>query len=178
MKHILLKSFLFISLAVLFSSFQCSESDDSVIWDFYPIELKMYVTLPDGTNLLDTELENSILENNIKAIHNGKAYPLNLDHIDDEVKVATRAYLPVFYGLMLLKDADGIPYLYFGEFDGGGNYENEIVTIDWGDGSYNTLTFDSKLTWNKSEPVIFRYFYLDKEKVENPMTIVKTLDSK
>ena len=62
----------------------------------------MYVTLPDGTNLLDTELENSILENNIKAIHNGKAYPLNLDHIDDEVKVATRSYLLVFYGLMLL----------------------------------------------------------------------------
>ena len=176
MKHITLKSLLFISLAVLFSSFQCSDSDDTVIWDFYPIELKMYVTAPDGTNLLDSKLENNVLKNDIKAIHNGKAYSLNLDHLDDEDKVPTRAFLPTFYGLMLLTDGDGSPYLYFGEFDGGGTFENEIVMIDWGDGTYNTVTFDSKLTWNKSEPIIFRYFYLDKEKVDNPMTIIKKSD--
>ena len=174
MKLTSFKLIIFATVTILFSSFQCSESDDTVsLWDFYPIELKMYVMAPDGSNLLDPRTENNLLDSDIKLIHNGTAYKLNYNYVNDDDKVATRVYLPTFYGLVLRKDKNGTPYLYVGEFDGGKDFENEIITLDWGDGTYNTVNFDSKLTWRKSEPIFFRNFYLDKDWTENPIKIYK-----
>lgn len=158
-------------IGLLLTSFSCSENED-MIYDFAPIELKVYVSTVDGSNLLDNKIEGNLLNNSIKIIHNGTAYDLDIESTEKE-KPATKAYLPIFHGLKLQTDINGNPYLYIGEFDGAADYENEIVTVDWGDGTYNTITFDSRVSWRKSEPVIHRFFYLDKELVENEMTIYK-----
>ncbi len=173
MKIATLKYVILCLLGLMLCSFSCSESEDFVIRDFSPIEMKMYVMNEEGYNLLDENTENNLLGNAIKAINNGAAYYLDTSTVEEEKEPVSRALHATFYGLKLMKDRDGQPYVCFGEFDGARNFDNEIITLDWGDGTYNTVTFDSRVSWQKSEPIIHRYFYLDKELVNNTMTLYK-----
>ena len=166
-KYVILSLF-----AVMLCSFSCEGPEEMASLDFSPVELKLYVMNDEGYNLFDAKTENNLLSNDIKAINNGAAYPLNTDYVEEEHEVSPVS-AATFYGLKLKRDKTGETYVSIGEFEGGKSFDNEIVTIDWGDGTYNTIKFDSRVSWWKSEPIIHRFYFLDKETVNNPMTLYK-----
>ena len=172
MKITNLKYIILSLVSLILCSFSCEGTDDVSIKDFSPVELKLYVMNDEGYNLLDASTENNLLSNEIKAINNGLAYHLDTTIIEEEREVVP-VNAATFYGLKLMKDKNDEVYVCIGEFDGGRSFDNEIVTLDWGDGTYSTIKFDSRVSWWKSEPIVHRFFFLDKETVGNPMTLYK-----
>ena len=142
----------------LFSS--CSEDNnggDDIIWDFAPINFYMTVQDAEGNDLLSPTTEGNILNQDIKAIYQGKEYKLNELALPD-----TKAYLATLYGLHVVETEDGRSLLCFGELQGDDTYEDETITLDWGDGTRDIITFSSRLTWNSPEdPEFDRHFYLN-----------------
>lgn len=137
------------------------DEDDFLIWDFYPIILQISVQDAQGNDLLNPETEGNIAEQGIKAIYKDEIY------MKDSLKSRTKAYLAVLEGLRTCKDKNGKYYLTFGEFNGDDTFDHEQVVIDWNDGTKDTLSFSSELTWkSKREPVINREFFLNGEKIE------------
>ena len=167
-----LKYIIFSLVSLILCSFSCEGPEEMSIKDFSPVELKLYVMNEEGYNLLDASTENNLLSNEIKAINNGLAYHLDTTTIEDE-REAQPVTAATFYGVKLMKDKNDEPYVCIGEFDGSRSFDNEIVTLDWGDGTYSTIKFDSRVSWWKSEPIVHRFFFLDKETVGNPMTLYK-----
>lgn len=141
------------------------EDDDKewLIWDFSPIVLGVLVQDAQGVDLLNPDSEGSIAEQGIKAIYKGEVYE------KDSVLSRTKAYMPYFAGLQVIKGyTNGRYYLTFGEFDGTHTFDKEEVVIDWNDGTKDTIHFSSKLTWkSKKEPVINRAFYLNGEELDS-----------
>ena len=126
----------------------CSESNggnDDIIWDFAPINFIIAVQDAEGNDLLNPLTEGHILEQDIKAIYQGKEYKLN------EQVAQTRDYLAILRGLQAFMTEDGRYMLFFGELDGTDTYDNETLTLDWGDGTTDVITFSSRLTWNSPD---------------------------
>ena len=143
----------------LFSS--CSEDnngeDDLIIWDFAPINFYMTVQDAEGNDLLSPTTEGNILNQDIKAIYQGKEYRLDELALPD-----TKVYLARMYGLHIVETEDGRSLLCFGELQGEDTYEDETITLDWGDGTTDVITFSSRLTWKSpEEPEFDRHFYLN-----------------
>ena len=149
---------LFLCLPLLSS---CSEDnngeDDLIIWDFAPINFYFIVQDAEGNDLLNPLTEGNILNQDIKAIYQGKEYKL-----DEPVQPDTKAYLATMYGLRFVEEEDGHCLLYFGELQGEDTYEDETITLDWGNGTTDVITFSSRLTWNSpKDPEFDRHFYLN-----------------
>lgn len=132
--------------------------DNSMIWDFAPIELHISVQDAQGHDLLNPETPGNIAKQGIKAIYKDKIYkkdvPVN----------QTKAYKSRFNGLQTQKTEEGKYFLTFGEFEGNETFKDEKIIIDWNDGTQDVITFSSKLTWkSQNEPVFSRKFYLNGE---------------
>ena len=142
----------------LFSS--CSEDNnggDDLIWDFAPINFYMTVQDAEGNDLLSPTTEGNILNQDIKAIYKGKEYKLNELALPN-----TKAYLAILYGLHIVETEEGRCLLCFGELQGEDTYEDETITLDWGNGTTDVITFSSRLTWKSPEdPEFNRHFYLN-----------------
>ncbi len=161
-----MKKFMYLLLsAMLTMTFvACSNDDDegTMIYDWPGINICFYVQDAQENNLLDTTVANNIIDAPVQVQYNGKTY-------DKDVVVnehSTRAYLATLHGLTTQKDKDGRLYLNFGELQGDDTYVNEPITIQWGDGTYDTVTMNSKIVWkgNKAESV--RSFMLNGEPYE------------
>lgn len=64
----------------------------------------------------------------------------------------TRAYMPEFMGLRLMdSDAYGQKVLYYGELEGGRDYDNEEFVISWPDGTQDVITYSRKLNRRKGD---------------------------
>ena len=83
---------------------------------------------------------------------------------------ATKAYPATYQGFRLEKGSDYY-YLAFGEFDGGSEYDEEDMMIQWPDGSTNVITYTRKL--NNTTVSAKQTFKLDGVKCSNPIVIVK-----
>ncbi|MGI6792831.1 hypothetical protein ACMYZ5_00660 [Bacteroides sp. KG68] len=132
--------------------------DNSMIWDFAPIELHISVQDAQAHDLLNPETPGNIAKQGIKAIYKDKIYkkdvPVN----------QTKAYKSRFNGLQTQKTEEGKYFLTFGEFEGNETFKDEKIIIDWNDGTQDVITFSSKLTWkSQNEPVFSRKFYLNGE---------------
>lgn len=146
------------------------EGDDDMIWDFGPIVLYLSVENPSGDDLLNPQTKGSIAQWEIKALYRGETYE------KDCFPNRSRAYMPHFRGLQTELSSDGQYYLSFGEFGGGTTFDKEQVTIDWGDGTRDVITFSNRLTWNsKNKPVITRKCWLNGEKNETNCEVFKII---
>ena len=156
--NVLFSLFIGISLCQAFfltSSSEGNGGNDDNIWDFAPINFIIAVQDAEGNDLLSPLTEGHILEQDIKAIYQGKEYKLN------EQVAQTKAYLAVLRGLQTFMTEDGRYMLFFGELDGTDTYDNETLTLDWGDGTTDVITFSSRLDWHGNNPDITRHFYLN-----------------
>ena len=57
----------------------------------------------------------------------------------------TRFYMPTMYGIRTFLRRDGRYALVFGELDQTMIYKDEKLTIDWGNGTQDVITFSSPL---------------------------------
>lgn len=147
----------------------CSESEDEsygIIGDFTPIEFYIYVQDTQGNDLLNPQTEGNILGQEIKAVYHGKEYPLNATYPD------TRVYLASSNGLQLLF-TEGYYLLCFGELQGESTYNDETITLYWGDGSSDIIRFSSRLQWKSpTEPEFDRQFFLNDVKHDNTTFVI------
>lgn len=132
----------------------CSETSD-VVWDIAPIVPKIYLNDADGRNLLDPAVGEGVDISGVSATFREETYYVTCGE-------DTKAYLPVFIGLVLKQDFKGNYCLEFGELDGTEDFSNESLAIDWGDGSSTVITIYNRFRWkNNGSPAISRHFLLD-----------------
>ena len=108
----------------------------------------------DGKDLLNPTVEGNLLTQNIKAIYRGEEYT-------NGASSKSRVYVPKFYGLITVKLQNGKYALSFGELDGGKDFKNEEIVIDWGDGKQDVITFSNTVKWEGKNPDIARSFLLN-----------------
>lgn len=129
--------------------------------DYNPIQFVITVCDAEGNDLLNSTTPNALSLADIKMLYNGEIYTLNNE------EVATRAYMPTFYGLKLV-GSEVRRELWIGEFAGDEFFDNIDITIDWGDGTSNTITLYNKIVAPfDGETHIDRRFYLDGEQIES-----------
>lgn len=120
----------------------CDEISPLKIIDWAPVELYMSVNDADGNNLL--EGDTSWLEG-MSITFNGQTSELDFSPM-------TRAYMPEFMGFRLMdSDAYGQKVLYYGELEGGRDYDNEEFVISWPDGTQDVITYSRKLNRRKGD---------------------------
>lgn len=162
------------------------EEEEWMIWDFACFSIYVEVrSAEDGSDLLDPENEKNILDQPIKAIYRGKEYPMR--ELEWGPRLDTRENAPRFYGLLRMK-----PYIWssvfgeyvsldmfclaFGEVSPGDDHEGEELTIDWGDGTTNTITFDCFVEWKAiNDPEVHWNLWLDGQLQREGMFAVKIL---
>jgi len=124
-----------------------------VIYDISPIVPYIYVYDEDGDNLLDPSSDNALNTEAISVTFKGEKY---------SIEAESKAYLPYFFGLKLSKDMYGNMMLMFGELDGTEDFDNEDLTIVWGDGSSDVITIFNHFRWKSDgSPSITRRFYVN-----------------
>ncbi len=101
--------------------------------DIAPVIYRLKVVDEQGNNLLNPARENAIDISEIIAQYQGNDY---------QCQTPTRAYKPHFNGLQLESHHSGEWILTFGEFSGTSDYEDEKLTILWGDGSSDIITYN------------------------------------
>ena len=128
----------------LFSTISCEEQG---LWehDVFPFDINMIIEDTEGNNLLNPEYEGNIIDK-IKIIYDGEEYQIN--------EIVTRALPSKFYGLRHFCDDSGKHFITFGNFRGETNYKNEKITIDWGNGTSDEVTFTNKVKGGSHTPTL------------------------
>ncbi len=168
MKKLLLFSLLIPALCL--TACDIVNTDCDAIWDFAPMEITFSVADAAGNDLLDPDSELNILDR-ITVRYNGEDYSIARDEATN-----TRAYHPHWQGLYVRHpEGDGCHLLSFGEFSPDfGDHRNDKLTIDWGDGTKDEITFDFYVTWKKCDPRVHRKFLVNGKK-QTPFFFEKIL---
>ena len=69
------------------------------------------------------------------------------------------------FGIYTTQLNNGRYALCFGELDGADTYKDATLTLNWGDGTTDVVTFSSKLKWKGHDPVFNRSFKLNDTQV-------------
>ena len=150
----------------------CSDHDeiDDLIIDFAPIQINVMAESQDGKDLLNPTVEGNLLTQNIKAVYRGEEYT-------NGASSKSRVYVPKFFGLITVKLQNGKYALSFGELDGGKDFKNEEIIIDWGDGKQDVITFSNTVKWEGKNPDITRSFQLNGKTVatDTPTPVMKVV---
>lgn len=134
--------------------------------DWVPVTFQIRVQDEQGKDLLDPANDNSWL---IGTKIHYKGVIIDIDETGISAP-ATKAYPATYQGFRLEKGSDYY-YLAFGEFDGGSEYDEEDIMIQWPDGTINVITYTRKL--NNTTVSAKQTFKLDGVKCDNPIVIVK-----
>ena len=131
-------------------------------WDITPLTFSIFLRNKNGYDLLNSFIDNSVYQDSVKAIFQGKEYYLNK-------KPENRVILPDFTGLTRpwhdQNDKRVYP-IYFGELDGTETFENEMLIMDWNTLGRDTITFTSKMEWKNGKPTFIRSYSLNGEEVD------------
>ncbi len=174
-----MKRNLLLLFAALLGAMSVSSCDllnrGDMIWDIYPVEYMVRLLDSDGNDLLDPLNENRIDVYAIEATYKGKVYL-----VSDGIIPVTKAYMPHFGGLTISdypRYGDKVEgaVLVFGELDGAKSYDNEELRIDWGDGTYDVVSFDRDFQWgrNGSPKVEHKWFLNGREYPDAVIEIVR-----
>ncbi|MCM1301633.1 MAG: hypothetical protein NC250_06520 [Alistipes senegalensis] len=172
MKRLLLS----LTIALVFSTSCDKEDDTDMEWDFACFSARFYVlNSKTGEDLLDPDVERNILDRPIAVVYKDVRYEIEKAQ-DSEFfpPVGTRFLMPKPLALRLFRTRtyqivdgkrvkfDGPYCLAFGEFTPVNNWHGEEFTIEWGDGSSNTVNFDLYIKWkHKNDPHVFSPLRLD-----------------
>lgn len=139
--------------------------DARINWDFVNYSVCFSVSdAATGADLLDPDSEHNILGRLIEVVYAGERYGIELPASPDSA-AAPCANLPMQLSARLydVPTEEGRVYqLRFGEFSPLGDYHGEEFTIEWGDGSSNTVRFDCYVEWPRAnDPHVLRSIWLD-----------------
>ena len=147
---------------MLVLGFTACEKDGAAegsIWEFYPMSLYFTLTGENGEDLLNPATPGSYAGLNITATYEDKTY--EKDVFEDNKVPYGRAIFAQLFGIYTTQLEDGRYALCFGELDGADTYKDATLTLQWGDGTTDVITFSSKLKWKGHDPVINRSFKLN-----------------
>ena len=162
MKHY----FYLLACCMLALSFTACEEDgpaEGANWDFYPIQIYFTLTGNNGEDLLDPSTPGTYAGMNITATYGDKTYIK--DVFEGNNIPYGRAYLAHMFGIYTTQLNNGRYALCFGELDGADTYKDATLTLNWGDGTTDVVTFSSKLKWKGHDPVFNRSFKLNDTQV-------------
>lgn len=141
----------------------CDVLEDDRIVDWAPVNLYLKVTDGKGTDLLDPESPNNMIDGTTITFK-GKTYEASREWMNEQDSVnepKTRAYLAHMYGLLLINDSmyhkdrpQGFS-LVFGEIDGAADMDEDLV-VTLPDGTTGTIHYhcsdhsERKLKCNRS----------------------------
>ena len=154
--------FCLLASCMLVFGFTACEKDgpaEGAIWDFSPINFYFTLTGENGEDLLNPATPGSYAGLNITATYEDKTY--EKDVFEDNKVPYSRAYFAHLFGIYTTQLEDGRYALCFGELDGADTYKDATLTLQWGDGTTDVVTFSSKLKWKGHDPVINRSFKLN-----------------
>ena len=154
--------FCLLASCMLAFGFTACEKDgpaEGATWDFYPINFYFTLTGENGEDLLNPATPGSYAGLNITATYEDKTY--EKDVFEDNKVPYSRAYFAHLFGIYTTQLEDGRYALCFGELDGADTYKDATLTLQWGDGTTDVVTFSSKLKWKGHDPVINRSFKLN-----------------
>lgn len=154
------------------------EADDDIIWDFATFSVGFYVQdAATGADLLDPACESNILGQPIAVTYDGKRYEPDPSQATDffmHKSFLTRFLMPAPLALRLhrlytLKEENGkttknyLGYrLDFGEFTPCDDWHDQEFTIEWGDGTSNTVRFDCCIVWrSRTDPDVLHPIWFD-----------------
>ena len=157
------------------------EEDVFYITDIPPITLKIYVTNPDGDNLLNTNQKGAYRADDIVVYSGGEEWPA-VDYTWGNGPMPsyngfTRMIPAIWHGAVLVS-GNGFNYLEIGEYWGHQEYNNEKVVVKFSDGTEDTITFSwhAEMQGNGLVETITKSFYLNGILQEGPeMTICKEI---
>ena len=158
--------FCLLTSCMLAFGFTACEKDgpaEGAIWDFSPINFYFTLTGENGEDLLNPATPGSYAGLNITATYEDKTY--EKDVFEDNKVPYSRAYFAHLFGIYTTQLEDGRYALCFGELDGADTYKDATLTLQWGDGTTDVITFSSKLKWKGHDPVINRSFKLNGKEV-------------
>lgn len=166
----------------------CDEEEETVLWEFVPMDVMVHVVNANGENLLSPETPGYIVPEEVKAKYNGKVYEYGYTFVVDGKPVPyrslsindtpdsenTRAIPATWYGLHDGYSGDDLePTINFGTFDPTVGYRNEEFEIVWPDGSSDRIAFDLFIDWtDEDNPQYVKNLYLNGNPVES-IVIVK-----
>ena len=135
----------------------CAREIDWAPWSLYVI-----VENSDGKNILDTDTYDQRLSGTVLT-YRGVDYEL-------EMTPQTKMMVPVeLNGFKIDRGSYYGNILSFGEFDGYEEFDEEVFTIKWPNGTSNTITYSRKL--NETFISAKEKWTLDGKKCEWPITI-------
>lgn len=158
--------FCLLASCMLAFGFTACEKDgpaEGTIWDFSPINFYFTLTGENGEDLLNPATPGSYAGLNITATYEDKTY--EKDVFEGRRIPYSRAYFAHLFGIYTTKLEDGRYALCFGELDGADTYKDATLTLQWGDGTTDVVTFSSKLKWKGHNPKINRSFKLNGKEV-------------
>lgn len=138
--------------------------DQGEEWELLPLKFYIMLINEDGKDLLNPDTKDDVVSNHVTATLRGEEYVLD----------APTDSCSTFKGLQRQKQlfSDRF-YLTFGELNGREVYENEDLTLDWGNGQKDVITFTSKMTIENGRPTFFREYFLNGEKIPKQGVIQK-----
>ena len=154
-----MKRTLFILLAAL-----CLNGCNIKIIDWVPVTFQVRVQDENGKDLLDPANDNTWLIGTHISF-NGTSDTLE----EGDIVPVTKAVEVIYEGVRLEKGEDYY-YLAFGEFRRT-DYDNEVIAINWPDGTYDEITYKCRL--NSITVDAKEKFKLNGVKCSNPIVIVK-----
>ena len=156
-RDLVMKRTLFILLTVL-----CLNG--CMIIDWVPVTFQVRVQDENGKDLLDPANDNTWLIGTLISF-NGTSDTLE----EGDIVPVTKAVNVIYEGVRLEKDEDYY-YLAFGEFRRT-DYDNEVIAINWPDGTYDEITYKCRLNGVTVEAK--EKFKLNGVKCSNPIVIIK-----
>ncbi len=173
-----MKRLLLLPLAIvlaLATSCDKEETEEPMIWDFVCHSVRFFVLdSATGANLLDPDAEHNLLDRPIAVVYKGVRYEVEEAQYAQPVPMAdTRllppkplalrwfSYIPQYISGRWEK-VEGKYCLEFGEFSPIDDWHGEEFTIEWGDGTSNTVRFDLYIIWRHvNDPQVFTPLWLD-----------------
>lgn len=151
MKSTFKKIFCLLACSIVSFCFSsCDPDGPEIEWDFYPIEIYITLTGENGEDLLNPETPGSYAALATTATFQGQTYAK--DEFKEEDMQGTRYYMPIMHGIRTFLRNDGRYALVFGELDQTKTYMDEKLTIDWGNGTQDVITFSSRIKWKGDTP--------------------------
>jgi hypothetical protein len=159
------------------SCFKMDNDGNDVVWDIYPVVIKMYVTDQNGEDILDPNNASALKPEDISLTYLDKEYTCQngLQALQASSTVETKAYLPKFYGLWRQAPYNNEPKysLFFGELEGEKRYDNESFILKIGEDVTHTITLKRDFKWeDDGSPTVNQKWYLDGTEAQLPFTIV------
>ena len=161
--------------AGLYTSCDSSEpGGNDMIYDFSPIEFKILITDNDGHDLLDSAYQDNLI-NDVSVTYQGKDYPLLTEQevykeLNNNNQARTRAYMPIFRGLVLynLHWGPGLYEMDFGEFSGSENIDKREITLNLPNHQQVRLAYMNNLRWTSNgDPEINRTFFFNDQELND-----------